>query len=281
MNNKNLVMEKNFLFSVDLEDVRMMLHNPGLYKNNVVKNTMQYLNWLDKYKFKCTFFTVGNIAQNHAELIKEIEYRGHEIACHTQKHIPLNKYTANTFREDLEENLNNLYKAGVKNIAGFRAPVFSLTEQTQWAYEILSDLKFTYSSSVLPAKNPLYGWESFGKEPKRINNNIIEVPMTVANFGFLHIPFGGGVYFRTLPNFVIKYLSKKNKTIDNPLLGYFHPYDIDTDQERFMHPGINGSKFFNFLMYYNRSTVFEKLDHLIKSGFTITTYNNYIKTLNL
>lgn len=272
---------KNFLFSVDLEDVRLTLPNPYLYKNSVVKNTMQYLNWLDKNKFKCTFFTVGNIAQNHAELIQEIAHKGHEIACHTQNHIPLNKHTSSTFRKDLEENLNNLYKAGAKNITGFRAPVFSLTEETQWAYEILSDLKFTYSSSVLPAKNPLYGWESFGISPKRINGNIIEVPMTIARFGLLNIPYGGGVYFRALPNFIISLLSKKNEAVNNPLLGYFHPYDIDTEQERFMHAGINDSKFFNFLMYYNRSTVFDKLDHIVKKGFTITTYNNYVENINL
>ena len=43
-----------------------------------------------------------------------------------------------------------------------------------------------------------------------------------------------------------------------------------------MHPGINESKLYNYLMYYNRSGVFEKLDRIIEAGFTVDTYSNYI-----
>lgn len=270
-------MKRYFLFSIDLEDVRLMMPNGELYKERVPANTHAYLKWLNKHNFKCTFFTVGNVAEKYPSLIKEIIDEGHEIACHTNKHIPLDKLSPEEFSNDLKQNINLLLNAGAKNIEGFRAPVFSLTQKTAWAYDVLKELNFSYSSSVLPARNPLYGWENFGNSPKRVNENIIEIPMTTGKFSFLNIPYGGGVYFRVLPPFITKLKLQKHQTPNNPLLGYFHPYDIDTEQEKFMHPGINNSKLFNYLMYFNRNKVFERLDTLVDLGFEVCTYKKYIK----
>ncbi len=75
----------------------------------------------------------------------------------------------------LEINIQHLNNAGVTEIKGFRAPIFSLTEKTKWAFDVLTDLGFSYSSSVLPAKSPLYGWPEFGSTPKRINESLIEM----------------------------------------------------------------------------------------------------------
>jgi polysaccharide deacetylase family protein (PEP-CTERM system associated) len=272
------ISEKIFLFSIDLEDVRFLLPEGKKYKPRVAVNTHAYLDWLKKNNFKCTFFTVGDVAENYPSLINEIISEGHEIGCHTNTHITLDRQSPETFREDLEKNIENLVKAGADNIRGFRAPVFSLTEKTEWAYRILSELNFTYSSSVLPAKSPLFGWEEFGSAPKMASHNILEIPMTVGKVGHMNMPYGGGVYFRMLPSFLIRKKAAVHSTAGNPLLGYFHPYDIDTEQEHFMHPGINNSKLYNFLMYYNRNKVFDRLNGLIESGFRICTYSNYIKT---
>lgn len=268
--------KRTYLFSIDLEDVRLGLKDYNKFEERVILNTKKYLAWLNKHNFKCTFFVVGNIATNYPELIKEIIENGHEIGCHTSSHIPLDKRTPETFKKDIEENIRVLKDCGVDEIIGFRAPIFSLTKETQWAFDVLKELDFKYSSSVLPAKNPLYGWKEFGDASKKINNGIIEIPMTVGKFGPVTVPYAGGVYFRVLPYFLIN--RKLNKS-SMPLLGYFHPYDIDVEQERFMMPGINESKFYNWLMYYNRKNVFKRLDKLVKKGYKITTYKEYIKTL--
>ncbi len=265
-----------YLFSIDLEDVRLWMPNGEKYKERVPANTHAYMNWLNKHNFKCTFFTVGEVAEKYPWLIKEIIDEGHEIACHTNKHIPLDKQNPEDFKADLKLNVQYLNYAGAKDIVGFRAPIFSLTEKTKWAYEILTEFGFTYSSSVLPAKSPLYGWPDFGKLPKKINKQLIEIPMTIGKVGPLTIPYGGGIYFRVLPKFITIPKAKKHTNTNNPLLGYFHPYDIDTEQEYFMHPGINNSKFYNYLMYINRSKVFDRMDVLIDEGFTICTYKKYI-----
>ncbi|MCX6240206.1 MAG: polysaccharide deacetylase family protein [Bacteroidetes bacterium] len=266
-----------FLFSIDLEDIRLRLKNPENYEERVPVNTHIYLNWLRKYNSKCTFFVTGDIAVLYPSLINEIVSEGHEIACHTNNHIPLDKQTPTEFRKDLEENVSVLMKAGAGQITGFRAPVFSLTQKTEWAYKVLSELTFSYSSSVLPAKNPFYGWETFGFTPRKVNDKIVEIPLTMGRFFHMTVPVFGGVYFRVLPKFFIKGGIKNCIAKTIPAVGYFHPYDIDSTQERYMNPGINDNYLYNFLMYYNRKNVFSRLDYIMNQGFSICTYYNYIQ----
>ena len=269
-------MNNAFLFSVDLEDIRFLMEDGLGRPERVPANVHGYLEWLKSHGFRCTFFVVGDVAEAYPSLIREIFEKGHEIACHGYRHIPLDQQTPDQFRNLLEANRNALTRAGAKNIQGFRAPIFSLTEKTAWAYEVLKDLGFTYSSSVLPAKNPFYGWPEFGRRPKMIDG-ILEIPMTVRRFGPYRIPTAGGVYFRVLPAFFIRRSIKKIFRANRPLAGYFHPYDIDTEQERFMHPEINDSRFYNYLMYYNRKNVFRRLDAIVKRGFTICPYAEYVR----
>lgn len=273
-------MANYFLFSVDLEDVRENVVNGFQYKDRVVENTRLYLHWLKEKQSHCTFFTVGTIAERYPDLIKEIIDSGHEIACHSYSHKTINLFNEHGFKEDLEKNLQALYNAGAKQIKGFRAPVFSLTEKTAWAHQVLQELGFTYSSSVLPAENPLFGWREFGAKPKLINRKLWEIPISLGKFGPLQFPTAGGVYFRVFPWFLINSNVKKCFKMGTPLLSYFHPYDADVKQEKFMHDGINNSKFYNYLMYYNRKNLFNRLNKLDVYGPEIITYSNYIEKLN-
>ncbi len=266
-----------YLFSIDLEDIRLRLKNPENYEERVPQNTYTYLNWLNKYNAKCTFFVTGDVAVLYPSLIKEIALEGHEIACHTSNHIPIDRQTPDEFKKDLENNISSLMRAGVGEISGFRAPVFSLIEKTAWAYDVLLELGFSYSSSVLPAKNPLYGWETFGAIPRKVNDGLFEIPVTVGTLGPLTVPAFGGVYFRVLPQFFINNITAKCIANNLPAVGYFHPYDIDTEQEKYMNPDINNNYFYNFLMYYNRNKVFKRLNGIMAQDFKICTYISYVQ----
>jgi polysaccharide deacetylase family protein (PEP-CTERM system associated) len=272
--------EKNiFLFSIDLEDARENVADGPKYADRVETNTEVYLQWLSQHNFNCTFFVVGKVAEKYPELIKKIVSHGHEIACHSYSHAPVVQLGKEGFKPDLEKNINVLMKAGAKDIKGFRAPIFSLTKDSIWVYDILKEFGLTYSSSVLPAKNPLYGWEDFGDNFKTMPNGIVEFPMTLANFGPLKIPIAGGVYFRVLPNyFIFSSISKKFKKKE-PVLSYFHPYDIDAGQEKYMHAGIKDNKFYNWLLYYNRKNVLNRLNKLLELNLEIMTYKKYLERL--
>jgi hypothetical protein len=60
------------------------------------------------------------------------------------------------------------------------------------------------------------------------------------------------------------------------VVGYFHPYDIDTAQERVMSRGVNGSRWMNALLYVNRGRTLERLESLIAGGFKIVTYSDFL-----
>lgn len=268
-----------YLLSVDFEDVRERVPNGEKYQERVPLMTEKFLYFCDKHNCKITFFVVGSTAAKYPDLIKKIYDKGHEIACHTTDHKQLDKHTPESFRNDLKGNVKILKDIGIFDIKGFRAPTYSLTEKTKWAFDILKEEGFLYSSSVLPAKNPLFGWNDFGQNPVEINN-LWEIPISIFPYRFLNIPFAGGVYFRVLPKFIINKACRKLSKNNSAILGYFHPYDIDTEQEKFMHPEINNNRFYNYLLFYNRGSVFRKIESIVKKGFEIIRYDEYVNKLN-
>jgi polysaccharide deacetylase family protein (PEP-CTERM system associated) len=261
-----------YLFSIDLEDVRLLIPQGANYRERVPVMTERVLTLLKSIDARITFFVVGQVARLYPSLIKEIIAEGHEIACHTDTHLPLDRHTPASFERDISNNLESLFKAGATHVDGFRAPTFSLTQKTEWAYKILNRVGITYSSSVLPENNPLYGWKEFGKTPRLIDG-VLEMPITTSSLGPLKVPFAGGVYFRVLPLLLQKWLFARERA--DAVLGYLHPYDIDSEQERFMHPGIGGSKLYNLLMFINRSRALGKVEYLC-SRYRVLPYREYV-----
>jgi polysaccharide deacetylase family protein (PEP-CTERM system associated) len=266
------------LLSIDLEDVRDWVDNGLHYRERVLANTQCYLDYFRDLGVKATFFIVGQVARKYPDLIRQIINEGHEIACHGDTHLQLDKLTAHSFRDDLERNIQSLVAAGGKNIIGFRAPTFSLVSRTAWAYDVLSELGIRYSSSVLPARNPLYGWPEFGTEAKMVNTTIWEIPITLHDLPGLKVPIVGGVYFRVIPFFLTRlsvWLAVRKKRVVGT---YLHPYDIDTLQERFMHPDLGGKRYLNTLMYINRGKVLKRLGVLHRL-YGFCTYQEYISRM--
>lgn len=271
-------MSAPYLFSVDVEDVRAMVPDGERYASRVPELTLRYLDWLEARGARATFFVVGDVARAHPDLIREMLHRGHEIACHSNHHVPLDKLTPDEFRRDVDEARVALAACGADRVVGYRAPTCSLTSTTQWAHDALAAMGFTYSSSVLPARNPLYGWPEFGERTRRLASGIVEIPISLASFGPLRCPFAAGVYFRVLP---LPLIARAFRAAINSgaVVGYFHPYDLDAEQEYFMHPGLNGSRFYNWLMYRNRASLLSRLDRVAGAGVPITTYAEHVAGL--
>jgi polysaccharide deacetylase family protein (PEP-CTERM system associated) len=268
----------SLLLSVDLEDVRAWVKDGTRYRDGVVENTRTYLQHFKRWGVKATFFVVGEVARRYPSLIGEIVEAGHELACHGDVHLQLDKLTPREFRADMQRNLAALENAGGGNIKGFRAPTFSLTARTAWAHAVLADLGFTYSSSVLPAANPLYGWPEFGKAARKVAGELWELPVTLHSIPGLSVPISGGVYFRVLPFFLTEWAIGKNIAQGNAVVTYFHPYDIDTKQEKFMHPDLGDKKHLNMLMYIGRAKVLKRLEVLHRS-FPFQAYQEYVNGL--
>lgn len=266
------------LMSLDLEDARLHSVNGQQYPSRVDKNTEDFVQFLKKNKWPCTFFTVGNIFESHPDLIRMIKSEGFEIAWHSSKHDPVAEMTEDEFYSDVMEGQETASKFGL-SMTGYRAPTFSVTASVPWFHSVLKRAGFKYSSSILPAANPLYGWADFGQSPV-IRNDILEIPMPLADMKLLKVPFGG-VYIRALPSLIFKMAIKFQKGKDDPIATYMHPYDFDYQQERYIHGGINGSAFYNFLMYYNRKNMFHRIEKLAEAcSHSVSSYEQFYRSYN-
>ncbi|MEI6562349.1 MAG: polysaccharide deacetylase family protein [Verrucomicrobiota bacterium] len=264
-----------FLFSVDLEEFTPAQPGADFRRTALPKLTEGYLELLRRHQARATFFVVGEVAEQFPSLVREIAAEGHELACHTHTHRPLNRHTPESFRDDLARNLDAVRACTACPVTGFRAPVLSLTEKTRWAYPILAEAGIRYSSSVLPAPNPLHGWPGFGLLPQCIDG-VLELPITLAKFAGAELPIGAGTYFRCLPFGAIRRRFRDCAAKGIPVVGYFHPYDIDTHQQWVMNDGVRGNPALNFLLYLNRSKTIKRLDALLQEGFHILPYDAHL-----
>jgi len=270
-------MKPLFLFSVDVEEFDVDPPGRAFRRTSLPDLLAVYVRWLGEQK--ATFFVVGEVARRFPEAIRALHAAGHELACHTDSHRRLDEMTPEVLRHDLDQNREAILAAApAAEITGFRAPVLSMIPTTAWAYEVLESLGFEYSSSVLAAKNPLYGWPEFGAVPRRFGR-VLEMPLTMARFGPLSVPFAAGTYFRCLPAAWLLRRFRACARQGTPVLGYFHPYDIDTAQERVMNRGVRGNPLLNALLYFHRNRTIDRLNLTRQEGLRIVPYHEYARSV--
>ncbi|MFZ3134749.1 polysaccharide deacetylase family protein [Methanothrix sp.] len=229
------------------------------------------LNLLDTYKTKATFFVLGCVAEKYPDLIEEIYGKGHEIACHGYTHKNLHDLGKIGFEYEINKSKNLLEKITGDKIKGFRAPTFSVDNDTIWALEVLEKYNFIYDSSIFPIKTYLYGVPN---APSYLYNpslndltiddgsdgfNIIEVPMTVYKFGYVSIPISGGFYFRLIPFPFFKALFRRSSKINNNII-YLHPWEIIPIFPRLRLPLCS-----SIITYYNLDNTLLKFKSLLKN----------------
>ncbi|MFW9972775.1 MAG: polysaccharide deacetylase family protein [Candidatus Odinarchaeota archaeon] len=108
------------------------------------------LSLLDDFQIKGTFFCTGSIVKQHPQIVKLIESKGHEIACHSLNHERLNKLNYDECKEIISKN-KKLIENECQNseIIGFRAPYL---KPPNFLFKILKNLGFRYDSSIVSSK---------------------------------------------------------------------------------------------------------------------------------
>lgn len=230
--------------TIDLEDYYHVSAfrdsiDPGQWnsqESRVQANTAALLNWLDEAGCKATFFTLGWLAEQHPHVVRSVAAHGHEIACHSLRHRTVYEMTPEEFREDTHKAKQLLEDVSGMPVRGYRAPSFSITEDSFWALTVLAELGFTYDSSIFPVKHANYGVPKASRAPFRVDTPsgpIIEFPMTTLEFAGKRSPFAGGAYFRILPYWYtrwgIRFLNHKES---RPVCVYLHPWELDPQQPR-------------------------------------------------
>jgi hypothetical protein len=120
---------------------------------------------------KATFFVLGWIAERYPHLIKEIKDHDHEIACHGYGHQLIYYQSEEEFREDIRKAKIILEDIIGEEVIGYRAPSYSITNKSQWAFEVLMEEGFKYDSSIFPIHHDFYGFPSAPRFPFLISMN--------------------------------------------------------------------------------------------------------------
>lgn len=232
-------MSSNYrILTFDVEDWFHILDNASTkgqeewknYPSRIHQNMDKIFDILSKSDMKASFFVLGWIAEKHPDVVKEIAARGYEIGSHSTFHQLVYDQKPMDFREDLKRSINSIEDLTGKKVTMYRAPGFSITEKTQWAFEELIRAGITIDSSIFPAKRAHGGYPSYGLAGPAIldfnGEQLKEFPINTVKVAGNDLIFSGGGYFRLTP---LRTIVKWTRSSDY-VMTYFHPRDFDPDQ---------------------------------------------------
>lgn len=260
------------VLSVDVEDYfqveafaeRVAIDTWDQWPSRVVGNTHRLLDLFDAYAAKGTFFMLGWVAQRFPQLVREVQARGHELACHSFWHRPVYRLTPQEFRRDTRQARDAIEQAASSPILGYRAPTWSITASCLWALDILAEEGFVYDSSVYPIHHDLYGvpgGQRFAYTHVCSGGyKLREFPPSTVRFLGLTLPAAGGGYLRVFP---MRYTRLAFDQFENqyrqPVIVYIHPWEVDPEQ-----PRIAGKLRSRFRHYTNLHRTEGRLDSLLR-----------------
>jgi polysaccharide deacetylase family protein (PEP-CTERM system associated) len=215
------------LLSIDFEDWHQIVYRrlglPDWDQPHAAleRETAALLDLLDELEARATFFLLGMTVANHRDLVREIVQRGHEPACHGYAHRRVYDQSQDEFRADVAQAVHLIEDATGRRPIAYRAPAFSITRRTPWAYDVLAELGFFCDSSQYDSPRIPDRLEGIPDRPYRLmlgSRELWEFP--VATWGPL--PIGGGTYWRLVPARALESGLRKFAVL------YFHPYEFDS-----------------------------------------------------
>ena len=215
--------------TIDFEDWAQSTIGTGMpITRRMVHSTRRLLDLLDGSSVRATFFVLGRAAERFADLVREVQQRGHEIASHGYGHELVFDITPERFREDIRRSADQLEQITGRRPLGYRAPAFSITGKSLWAAPILAEEGFRYDSSVFPIAGPRYGIPDAPRFPYRWPDcDLMEFPLSTARFAGRNWPICGGGYLRLLPVALVQNAIRGINAHGRPAVVYIHPYELD------------------------------------------------------
>ncbi len=227
----------------------------------VERNVDRILALLAERRTQATFFTLGWVAQRYPQLVRRIVAGGHELASHGYGHERASDLSPQAFREDVTRAKQLLEDIGGQRVQGYRAPSFSIAEGNLWAFDVLLEAGYRYSSSVYPIRHDHYGMPDSPRFAYPVREGLLEVPVTTLRVFKKNLPSSGGGYFRLLPYALSQWMLKQVNSVDQQAaVFYFHPWEIDAGQPRVA--GIDAKT--RFRHYVNISRTEARIARLLK-----------------
>ncbi len=221
------------------------------------------LDLYDKYGVKATFFYIANFAKQHPEIIKIVQARGHEIACHGLTHRHDKAFDVMPYEEQLE-HLSTAKKI-LEDIAGeevvsFRAPALRVNFETPKA---LIEAGFKYDSSVAPQRMDMFmslgsknKMQWFGAPRTPYNANLGNLarkgdsPITEVPVSSFVVPYIG-TFMRispTLNALTRRLLYWETKNTAKPINFLIHPNEVITEENLHTETQRRASSYIGYLL---------------------------------
>ena len=241
--------------------------------HRVCDNTRRLLELFAEFDARATFFILGEVAESHPELIREIAAQGHELGIHGYSHARYTRLSRAEVQQEISRAKTLVEDVSGLEVSGHRAPEFSINRDNIWVLDILVDAGIHYDSSIFPAESGRYGWKGFTKDIDWLElengKRIIEAPMSTIRMLGRDIPACGGGYLRAFP---YAFTSKAFRQIgrERPVNLYMHPYEIDPPPfQPFYMEEIRKTSIKSRMKlkgyWFNRSTVMPKLRKLLET----------------
>ena len=157
-------MKNDYCLSIDLEEYFHAANLEPYYgrkgwdslESRVEISTERLLELFESRNTKATFFCLGWVAKRKPKLIQKISKLGHEIASHGFEHEIVYQQKEDQFFQDIHDSKKLLEDITSTEVKGYRAPNFSITEKSPWAYDKLIEAGYLYDSSLYPVAHPRY-----------------------------------------------------------------------------------------------------------------------------
>lgn len=226
------------ILTFDIEEWYHILNHPETktpaqwetFMPRIEPNTDRILQILSDRHQKATFFVISWIAEKHPAMVKKILAEGHEIGIHSHGHQLIFEQSREEFREDIRKAKGILSDLTGMEMKMYRAPGFSIKQETMWALEILMEEGIEVDASIFPATRMHGGCAGFPTSRPCIVDGggmqLKEFPVNTSTWLGHKFVFSGGGYFRATPYPMLRRMSKQA----DYLMTYFHPRDFDARQ---------------------------------------------------
>ncbi|MGX9729733.1 XrtA system polysaccharide deacetylase [Janthinobacterium aestuarii] len=219
----------------------------------VEANIERILLLLDSRGIHATFFTLGWIAERYPAMLRRVADAGHEVASHGYAHLRASDQSAAQFADDVRRSKTILEQLTGLAVRGYRAPSFSIGAANLWAFDVLQEAGYRYSSSIYPIRHDHYGMPDaprFAWRP-RGPHGVLELPVSTVRLRGRNWPAGGGGYFRLMPYALSRWLLRRINSRDGQAgIFYFHPWELDPGQPR--PPGLSARTRFRHYLNLGR-----------------------------
>ena len=226
--------------TVDVEDwhrlmARRLTGQIVPISNQVTDLTETMLDFLARRNTLATFFVVGELAEAKPGLVRAIAREGHELATHGYAHLRVDSLRPEAFRAEVKRSVAILEEISGQRVLGHRAPEFSITRQSFWAFDVLAEEGLVYDSSIFPIRSRRYGIPDFSRRPCRMTEragSLLEFPLATLELGGWRLPAAGGGYLRLWPYAITREAVRQLERDGTPAVIYVHPYDLPGERLR-------------------------------------------------